>query len=258
VALKDGPPQRRHVRSKAVCKSLSSLNEGQVSYTGANSDCLYFITLCGDSFFLLKLWADDSSDSVYKSRTKEPKICWKCLPPKTVKDTPALKRHCSELHRQDIVGNPISVDLFPCAITTCHKHTEPFKRREKLAHHIRTFHAAIIESEEVNGGILAGQRDAALTTNNTAEAGDYFRGNYGAARMSATVYNNSAEVSVWNPAVFEGPFSLPVEVLSAPVANDFDTLLSSVRSQALQLWKMFLADLDVSDSKNASGCQFST
>jgi hypothetical protein len=76
--------------------------------------------------------------------------------------------------------------------------------------------------------------------------------------MSATVYNNSAEVSVWNPAVFEGPFSLPVEVLSAPVANDFDTLLSSVRSQALQLWKMFLADLDVSDSKNASGCQFST
>lgn len=171
--------------------------------------------------------ANSQGPNVYESRTKEPKICWKCFPPKTVKDTPALKRHCSEVHRQDTDGNPISVDLFPCFITTCPKHTKPFKRREKLAHHIQTFHAAIIESKEVNHEILAGQRDAALTTNNTAEAGDYFGGNYGVAQMSAAVYNKSAEVNVWSPAVFEERFSPPIEVQSGPVANGFDVSLSS-------------------------------
>ncbi|KAH8656513.1 hypothetical protein BGZ60DRAFT_143341 [Tricladium varicosporioides] len=164
---------------------------------------------------------------VSESKTKEQKICGRC--PKTMKDTPALKRHCSEVHKQDIDGNPISVQLFPCHITTCRKHIEPFKRREKRAQHIRTFHAEIIEGQQVNGGILYGERDAALTTNNTAEAGNDFGGNHGAARVSERAHHDSAEVSVW----FEELLSQPIEVQSAPVAKACEMVLSYVHSQVL-------------------------
>jgi hypothetical protein len=176
------------------------------------------------------LYANGSS--VSESKTKEPKICGRC--PKTVKDTPALKRHCSEVHKQDIDGNPISVELFPCRITTCRKHTEPFKRREKLAKHIRTFHTEIIEGQEVNGGISSGERDAALTTNNTAEAGNDFGGNHGAARVRARAHHDSTEVGVCYPTVFEELSSPPIEVQSAPVAKACETVLCYVCSQVLQ------------------------
>lgn len=156
-----------------------------------------------------------------------------------MKDTPALKRHCSEVHKQDIDGNPISVELFPCRITTCHKHTEPFKRREKLAKHIRTFHAEIIEGQEVNGGISSGERDAAITTNNTTEAGNDFGGNRGAARVSARAHHDSAEVGVWYPTVFDELLSPPIEVQSAPVAKACEKVLCYVRSEVLRPWKMF-------------------
>jgi hypothetical protein len=179
--------------------------------------------------------------SVSESKTKEPKICGRC--PKTVKDTPALKRHCSEVHKQDIDGNPISVEPFPCPITTCRKHTEPFKRREKLAKHIRAFHAEIIEEQEVNGGISLGGRDAALTTNNIAEAGNDFGGNHGAARVSARAYRDSAGVGAWYPIAFEELFPPPIEVQSAPVAKACEMELCYVRSQVLQPWKMFGANV---------------
>jgi hypothetical protein len=178
--------------------------------------------------------------SVSESKTKEQKICSTC--PKTVKDTPALKRHCSEVHKQDIDGNPISVELFPCRITTCHKHTEPFKRREKLVKHIRTFHAEIMEGQEVNGGISPGERDTVLPTNNTAEAGNDFGGNRGAARASARACSDSAEVGVLYPTSFEEVLSPPIEVQSAPVA-EAERVLCYVRSHVLQPWKMLRADV---------------
>jgi hypothetical protein len=159
---------------------------------------------------------------------KEPKICGRC--PKVVKDTPALKRHCSEVHKQDIYGNPISIELFPCRITTCRKHTEPFKRREKLAQHIRAFHTEITEGQDVNGEISSGETDARLTANNAANAGNHFGGNYGAARISARAHHDSDEVGPWYPIVLGGP----IDVQSAPVANSCEMGLCCVCSQILQ------------------------
>ena len=143
-----------------------------------------------------------------------------------MKDTPALKRHCSEVHKQDIHGNPISIELFPCHITTCRKHTEPFKRREKLAQHIRTFHTEITEGQSVNGGISFEERDAALTTTNTANAGSHFGGNYGATRMSPRAHHDSDEVDTWYPTVS----GEPIEAQSAPITNSCEMGLCYVGS----------------------------
>jgi hypothetical protein len=226
-----------------------------VGYTGAYSDYPYFITTVVTFVSLLsQSWANGGS--VCESKTKEPKRCGKC--PKTVKDTQALKRHCAEVHKQDIDGNPVSVELFPCHIMTCRKHTEPFKRREKLANHIRASHTEIIEGEEINGRILSGERDAALTTNNTAEAGNFFGGNYGAARVSARAHHDSAEVGVWNPIVFDELLSPPIDVQSAPVANACQPVFCYVRSQVLQRWKMFRANVSDSKYTSTNSCQFST
>jgi hypothetical protein len=192
---------------------------------------------CGVSrFFISYIYANGGSVST-ESKTTEPKICGRC--PKAVKDTPALKRHCSEVHKQDIYGNPISIELFACRITTCRKHTEPFKRREKLAQHIRTFHTEIIEGQDVNGGISSRERDAALTTNNAANVGNHSGGNYGAARMSARAHHDSDEVGAWYPTVF----GEPIDVQSAPVANSCEMGLCYVRSQILQQWKTFRANV---------------
>ncbi len=49
-------------------------------------------------FFISYVYANGGSVSA-ESKTTEPKICRRC--PKAVKDTPALKRHCSEVHKQD-------------------------------------------------------------------------------------------------------------------------------------------------------------
>ncbi|KAH7389168.1 hypothetical protein BKA64DRAFT_645631 [Cadophora sp. MPI-SDFR-AT-0126] len=94
-----------------------------------------------------------------------------------------------------------------------------FKRWEKLAKYIRTFHTKIIKGQEANGGISSRERDAALTTNNTAEAGNDFEGNHGAARVSARAHQDSAEVGVWYPTVFEELLSPSIEVQSAPVSK---------------------------------------
>jgi hypothetical protein len=123
----------------------------------------------------LHIYANGSS--VSGSKTKEPKACGRC--PRTVTGIPALKRHCSEVHKQDIHGNPISVGLFPCPIPTCSKNTDPFKRREKLFNHIRIAHTERIEGQEVNGGMSSGERDTALITNNTTNAGNDFGVNHG-------------------------------------------------------------------------------
>jgi hypothetical protein len=151
-----------------------------------------------------------------------------------VKDIPALKRHCAEVHKQDIDGNQISVELFPCCITTCHKHTEPFKRREKLAKHIRTFHPEIIEGQEVIGGISSGERGAALTTKNTAETGKDCVGDHGGERVSAQAHSDSAGIGVWYATEFEGLSSPPIEVQSAPVAKAGEMASCFVRSKILQ------------------------
>ena len=154
-----------------------------------------------------------------------------------MKDTPALKRHCSEVHKQDINGNPISIELFPCPITTCRKHTEPFKRREKRAHHIRSFHAEIIGIQEANDVISLGERGTALTTNNTAEAGSGIGGNHGEARVNAPVYHDyaedSAEVGVVYAAVYEEFTSPSIEVQPVPVTKASEIALCTVRSQVL-------------------------
>jgi hypothetical protein len=154
-----------------------------------------------------------------------------------MKDTPVLKRHCSEVHKQDIDGNPISIELFPCPITTCRKHTEPFKRREKRAHHIRSFHAEIIGIQEANGVISLRERGAALTTNNTAEAGNDFGENHAEARVSAQVYHNyaedSTEAGLMYAAVYEELASPSIEVQPAPVAKAYEIALCPVRSQVL-------------------------
>lgn len=193
-------------------------------------DCPYFITTVVTLFSLFTyIYANGGRAS--ESKTKEPKVCGRC--PKTVKDTPALKRHCSEVHKQDIDGNPIPVELFPCHITTCRKHTEPFKRREKLANHIRTFHTEIIEGQEVNGGISSWEGHAALITNDTAEAGNDFGGDHGAARVSARAHHDCAEVGVWHPTVFEELLSPLIEVQSAPVAKACEMVLCYVCSRGI-------------------------
>ena len=156
-----------------------------------------------------------------------------------MKDTPALKRHCSEVHKQDIYGNPISIELFPCRITTCRKHTEPFKRREKLAQHIRTFHTEVTEGQDVISGISSKEGDAELTTNNAADAGNGFGGNYSATRMSARAHHDSDQVGPWYPTVL----GEPIEVQSAPVANSCKMGLCYVRSRVLQQLKTFRADV---------------
>ena len=187
------------------------------------------------NFFILSICANSGSVSA-ENKTKEPKICGRCT--KAVKDTPALKRHCSEVHKQDIYGNQISIELFPCRITTCRKHAEPFKRREKLAQHIRTFHTEVTEGQDVNSGISYKERDAELTTNNAADAGNRFGGNYGATRM-ARADHDSDEVGPWYPTVLGGP----IKVQSAPVANSCKMGLCYVRSRVLQQWKTFCTDV---------------
>jgi hypothetical protein len=187
-------------------------------------------------FFISCVCANRSSVSA-ESKTTESKLCGRC--PKAVKDTPALKRHCSEVHKQDIYGNPISIELFPCHITTCRKHTEPFKRREKLAQHIRSFHTEITEGRDENGGISSGERDAALTTNNAANAGNHFGGTYGAAGMNTQAHHDSDEVGARYPTVFEEP----IDVQSAPIANYCEMGLYYVRSKILQQWKAFRANV---------------
>lgn len=182
------------------------------------------VTLCALSSHI---HANDGSIS--ESKAKEPKICRRC--PKTMKDIPALKRHCSEVHKQDIDGNPISVELFPCHVTACPKHAEPFKRREKHAKHIHTFHTNTIKGQEVDGGISSGERHAALTINDTAEAGNEFRGNHGAAKVSARPHYDFAEVDVWYTPMFEELLFQPIEVQSTPIAKASGTVLCDVRSQ---------------------------
>jgi hypothetical protein len=125
------------------------------------------------------------------------------------------------------------------SITTCRKHTEPFKRREKLAQHIRTFHPEITEGQDVNGGISSGERDAALTTSNAANTGNHFGGNYRAARMSARAHHDSDEVGAWYSTVL----GEPIDVQSAPVANSCEMGLCYVCSQILQQWKTFRANI---------------
>lgn len=195
-----------------------------------------------------------NSSSVSERVTKEPKICLSCF--KIVKDTPALKRHCSEVHQQDIDGNSIPVEKFPCRLTTCRKHAKPFKRREKLAKHMSTFHRDIIEGQEVIGWILAEEGGAALTTNNTAEAGSDFGGNHWTAGVSAQARHDSAEANAGYPIMFEEPLFPLIKVKPAPVAKAYEMLSCDVSSQVLWPWKMFRAK--VSDSKYIRGCQFST
>lgn len=170
--------------------------------------------------------------SFSESKTKEPKSCKKCpieLCLITVRDTPALKRHCYEVHKQDIDGNPISIELFPCRITTCHKHRNPFKRRDKLAQHIRAAHPEVIKRQETNAGISTGEKDTALTTNNTAKTGNYFGGNGGAANLMA----RAVEVDVCYPPAFEE------QLQSAPVTETYEMASRYVRSHVLQPWEMF-------------------
>jgi hypothetical protein len=185
---------------------------------------------------------------------KDAKGCRSC--PAIVRDTPALKRHCSKAHRQDIDGNPISVELFPCKISTCHKSRVPFKRREKLAKHILTYHSKTIEGQEVDGGASSGERHAALPTNHNLGADNNFGGNHEAARVSARGHYDSAETNIWDPTGLKDFFPLPIDVHSAPVAKATELVSDYVRSQFFSLGRCFV--LTSSDSKYTRICRFST
>lgn len=145
--------------------------------------CMFRLpTLCHTVVALVSLFLHiyANTSSVPGSKTKELKACGRC--PRIVRGVAALRRHCSEVHKQDIHGNPISVGLFPCPIPTCSKSRDPFKRQDKLFNHMRTAHTERTEGQEVNGGTLSGERDAALTTNNTrytATAGNDFGVSHG-------------------------------------------------------------------------------
>jgi hypothetical protein len=161
----------------------------------------------------------------------------------TVRDTPALKRHCSEAHEQDIDGNPIFVERFQCPVMTCPKHIVPFKRQDKLANHIRASHFETNEGQEVNSGILSGEKHAALITNDTVEGGNDFGRYREVARVSTQAQYGSAEADIRDDAVLND-FLFPLrELQSAPVANASGTALSYVRIKVPQLWKMLPANV---------------
>ncbi|KAH8589501.1 hypothetical protein B0O99DRAFT_692394 [Bisporella sp. PMI_857] len=227
---------------KNKCKELDSPEAAQLAFSSpsehmgsnlpadyANAFCTAEITPIPQDASVVMIHDYGQNLRFLGGKAKEPKICWECPEPKTMKDTPALKRHCSEVHKQDINGNPISIELFPCPITACHKHTEPFKRREKRAHHIRSFHAEIIQTQEPNSVVSLEKGGAALTTNNTAEAGNDFEENHGEARVSARVYHDyakdSAKAGVGYAATYGEIASSSIEVQLAPVAKAYGIAL---------------------------------
>jgi hypothetical protein len=170
-------------------------------------------------------------DTPAERKGQDRKKCKTCL--QTVRDKPALKRHCSEVHKEDIDGNLISVPEFRCPIMACPQYLKDFKRREKLENHIRTLHSEETKWQ-VNGGMSLGKVSPAVITHNTVEAANDFGGYHGAAGMSARAHHDSAEVGFGNSPVLGRFLPPPEDVQPAPVAETGEMTSGYVRSQVLQ------------------------